>query len=77
MGMQGNFGPGPSPGPGPGPGPVAGPGPMQGHPAPGFNPMMQQMGGMMGPRMRPRMMNAKQPLRLHLQQRLQGQQVRD
>lgn len=83
MGMQGGYGPGPgpNPGPNPGPGPGPGPGPIQGHPAPGFNPMMQQMGGMMGinPRasmMRPRMINAKQPLRLHLQQRLQGQQVR-
>lgn len=81
MGMQGGYGPGPgpNPGPNPGPGPGPGPGPIQGHPAPGFNPMMQQMGGMMGinPRasmMRPRMINAKQPLRLHLQQRLQGQQ---
>lgn len=87
MGMQGGYGPGPGPNPGPtpgpgtGPGPGPGPGPMQGHPGPGFNPMMQQMGGMVGinPRtamMRPRMVNAKQPLRLHLQQRLQGQQVR-
>lgn len=82
MSMQGGYGPGPGPNPGPGPGSGPGPNPMQGHPGPGFNPVMQQMGGMVGmnPRaaiMRPRMINAKQPLRLHLQQRLQGQQVRD
>ena len=85
MGMQGGYGPGPGagagPGPGSGPGPVPGPGPMQGQPGPGFNPMMAQMAGMGGmhPRaamMRPRMMNATKPLRLQLQQRLQGQQVR-
>ncbi|KPP62938.1 nuclear receptor coactivator 3-like, partial [Scleropages formosus] len=58
-------------------------GPAQGQPA-GFNPMMSQMGqqgnfpmGGMHPRgnmMRPRMMGAPKPLRLQLQQRLQGQQ---
>ncbi|KAI5614461.1 nuclear receptor coactivator 3 isoform X2, partial [Silurus asotus] len=76
MGMQGGYGPGPGPNTGPGPGPGPGPSAMQGHPAQGFHPMMQQMSGMVGmnPRaamMRPRMMNAKHPLRLHLQQRLQ------
>ncbi|KAI7795007.1 nuclear receptor coactivator 3 [Triplophysa rosa] len=78
MGMQGRYGPGPN----------SGPGPMQGQSGPGFNPMMNQMsqqgafpgmGGMGGmhPRanmMRPRMMNPTKPLRLQLQQRLQGQQ---
>ncbi|XP_056129327.1 nuclear receptor coactivator 3 [Lampris incognitus] len=64
-------------------------GPMQGQSPGGFNPMMNQMGqpggfpgmagmGSMGnPRanmIRPRMMNATKPLRLQLQQRLQGQQ---
>ncbi|XP_034023135.1 nuclear receptor coactivator 3 isoform X2 [Thalassophryne amazonica] len=59
--------------------------PMQGQSPAGFNPMMNQMsqpGGFPGismgnPRatmMRPRMMNATKPLRLQLQQRLQGQQ---
>lgn len=81
MGMQGGYGPGPNPGAGPGPGP------MQGQSGPGFNPMMSQMnqqggfpgmGGMgpMHPRanmMRNRVPQAK-PLRLQLQQRLQGQQ---
>lgn len=81
MGMQGGYGPGPNSGPGPGP--------MQGQSGPGFNPMMGQvnqqggfpgMGGMgaMHPRanmIRPRMMNPTKPLRLQLQQRLQGQQV--
>lgn len=80
MGMQGGYGPGPNSGPGPGP--------MQGQSGPGFNPMMGQvnqqggfpgMGGMgaMHPRasmIRPRMMNPAKPLRLQLQQRLQGQQ---
>ncbi|KAI1892796.1 hypothetical protein AGOR_G00137210 [Albula goreensis] len=56
--------------------------PMQGQPG-GFNPMMNQMGPQgsfpmagMHPRanMRPRMMSATKPLRLQLQQRLQGQQ---
>lgn len=58
-----------------------------GPPPGGFNPMMNQMGptgafpgmGPMGnPRAnmtRPRMMTATKPLRLQLQQRLQGQQV--
>lgn len=63
---------------------------MQGQSPAGFNPMMNQMGqtggfpgmavmgGMGNPRasmMRPRMMTATKPLRLQLQQRLQGQQV--
>lgn len=60
---------------------------MQGQPPAGFNPMMNQMGqascfpgmnNMNNPRvnmMRPRMMNATKPLRLQLQERLQGQQV--
>lgn len=63
---------------------------MQGQSPGGFNPMMNQMGqtggfpgmanmGVMGnPRanmQRPRMMTATKPLRLQLQQRLQGQQV--
>lgn len=60
---------------------------MQGQPPAGFNPMMNQMvqtgnfpgmGGMSNPNanmMRPRMMTATKPLRLQLQQRLQGQQV--
>ncbi|XP_011612604.2 nuclear receptor coactivator 3-like isoform X2 [Takifugu rubripes] len=59
---------------------------MQGQPPGGFNPMMNQMGqtgnfpgmgGMSNPNanmMRPRMMTATKPLRLQLQQRLQGQQ---
>lgn len=45
--------------------------------AAGF-PGMAGMGGMGNPRanmMRPRMMSATKPLRLQLQQRLQGQQV--
>ncbi|TNM88420.1 hypothetical protein fugu_004674 [Takifugu bimaculatus] len=58
---------------------------MQGQPPGGFNPMMNQMGqtgnfpgmgGMSNPNanmMRPRMMTATKPLRLQLQQRLQGQ----
>lgn len=60
--------------------------PMQGQAPGGYNPMMNQMGqpgfpgmgGMGNPRanmMRPRMINATKPLRLQLQQRLQGQQV--
>lgn len=62
--------------------------PMQGQSPSGFNPMNQMgaqagpggfpgMGGMSHPRanMRPRMMSATKPLRLQLQQRLQGQQV--
>lgn len=60
---------------------------MQGQSPGGFNPMMNQMGqtgsfsgmaNMNNPRanmMRPRMMTATKPLRLQLQQRLQGQQV--
>ncbi|CDQ61530.1 unnamed protein product [Oncorhynchus mykiss] len=61
--------------------------PMQGQSPSGFNPMNQMgaqagpggfpgMGGMSHPRpnMRPRMMSATKPLRLQLQQRLQGQQ---
>lgn len=60
---------------------------MQGQSPGGFNPMMNQMGqtgafpgmaNMGNPRanmMRPRMMTATKPLRLQLQQRLQGQQV--
>ncbi len=60
---------------------------MQGQSHGGFNPMMNQMGqtggfpgmaNMGNPRanmMRPRMMTATKPLRLQLQQRLQGQQV--
>lgn len=60
---------------------------MQGQSPGGFNPMMNQMGqtgaypgmaNMGNPRanmMRPRMMSATKPLRLQLQQRLQGQQV--
>jgi len=48
-------------------------------PQPGGFPPMGAMGGMGNPRanmMRPpRMMNATKPLRLQLQQRLQGQQV--
>lgn len=60
---------------------------MQGQPPGGFNHMMNQMGqtgsfpgmaGMNNPNanmMRPRMMTATKPLRLQLQQRLQGQQV--
>lgn len=60
---------------------------MQGQSPGGFNPVMNQMGqtggfpgmaGMGNPRanmMRPRMMTATKPLRLQLQQRLQGQQV--
>lgn len=60
---------------------------MQGQQPGGFNPMMNQMGqtgnfpgmgGMSNPNanmMRPRMMTATKPLRLQLQQRLQGQQV--
>uniref|UniRef100_H3CPC4 Nuclear receptor coactivator 3 n=1 Tax=Tetraodon nigroviridis TaxID=99883 RepID=H3CPC4_TETNG len=59
---------------------------MQGQPPGGFSPMMNQMGqtgsfagmaGMSSPNanmMRPRMMTATKPLRLQLQQRLQGQQ---
>ena len=66
--------------------------PMQGQPQQGsFGPMLSQMGqggsfpgmggmgGMGHPRanmMRPRMMSANKPMRLQLQQRLQGQQVR-
>ena len=65
--------------------------PMQGQPQQGgFGPMLSQMGqggsfpgmggmgGMGHPRagmMRPRMMSANKPMRLQLQQRLQGQQV--
>ncbi|TRY66565.1 hypothetical protein DNTS_015934 [Danionella cerebrum] len=81
MGMQGGYGPGPSPASGPGPGG------MQGQSGPGFNPMMSQMNqqagfpgmagmGAMHPRanmMRNRVPQSK-PLRLQLQQRLQGQQ---
>jgi len=60
---------------------------MQGPSPGGFNPMMSPvgqtgsfpgMGGMGNPRanmMQPRMMTATKPLRLQLQQRLQGQQV--
>lgn len=60
---------------------------IQGQSPGGFNPIMNQMGqtggfpgmsGMSNPRanmMRPRMMTATKPLRLQLQQRLQGQQV--
>lgn len=61
---------------------------MQGQSPGGFNPMMNQMGqtpgcfpgmaNMNNPRanmMRPRMMTVTKPLRLQLQQRLQGQQV--
>lgn len=60
---------------------------MQGQSPSTFNPMMNQMGqtggfpgiaNMNNPRanmMRPRMMTATKPLRLQLQQRLQGQQV--
>lgn len=60
---------------------------MQGQSPGGFNPIMNQMGqtggfsgmaNMNNPRanmMRPRMMTATKPLRLQLQQRLQGQQV--
>ncbi|XP_062842612.1 nuclear receptor coactivator 3 [Trichomycterus rosablanca] len=71
MNMQGGYGPGHGPGPGSGP--------MPGQPGPGFNPMMPQMAGMAGMHtraamMRPRMINANKPLRLQLQQRLQGQQ---
>lgn len=82
MGMQGGYGPGPNPGPGPGPGPL------QGQSGPGFNPMMSQMsqqggfpgmGGMGALHPRANMMRARlsaaKPLRLQLQQRLQGQQV--
>lgn len=64
--------------------------PMQGQSPGTFSPMMNQMGqpggfpgmagmgGMGNPRAnmpRPRMMTANKPLRLQLQQRLQGQQV--
>ena len=67
--------------------PAYGGNPMQGQAPAGFNPMMTQMGqpggfpgmgGMGHPRsnmMRPRMISATKPLRLQLQQRLQGQQV--
>lgn len=69
------------------PGYGGGGGGMQGQPPGGFGPMMGQMGqagsfpgmaAMSGPSanmMRPRMLTATKPLRLQLQQRLQGQQV--
>lgn len=54
-------------------------GPVPGQPG-GFGPMVGQQGGFplqgMHPRaMQPRMMSATKPMRLQLQQRLQGQQV--
>ena len=72
-GYSGNPGPGQAPG---GFGPMMNP---QMGPQPGGFPPMGGMAGMGNPRanmMRPpRMMNATKPLRLQLQQRLQGQQV--
>lgn len=81
-GMQGGYGPG---------GGGGGSGPIPGQSGAGFNPMMNQVGqqggfpgmGPMGamaghPRagmMHPRMMSATKPLRMQLQQRLQGVQV--
>lgn len=79
--------PGPPGGPNMGMQPGYGSNAMQGQSPGGFNPMANQMGqtgafpgmaGMGNPRvnmMRPRMMTATKPLRLQLQQRLQGQQV--
>uniref|UniRef100_A0A668AI00 Nuclear receptor coactivator 3 n=1 Tax=Myripristis murdjan TaxID=586833 RepID=A0A668AI00_9TELE len=87
--MYGQGYPGPPGPPSMGMQPGYGSNPMQGQSPGGFNPMMNQMGqpggfpgmggmgGMGNPRanmMRPRMMNATKPLRLQLQQRLQGQQ---
>lgn len=88
--MYGQGYPGPPGPPSMGMQPSYGSSTMQGQAPGGFNPMMNQMGqsggfpgmgamgGMGNPRAnmtRPCMMTATKPLRLQLQQRLQGQQV--